>query len=203
MQKQIGHHVGDDMSYRPITDVWILARPKVKFYGAFPSGFVSRARALLGVGPLGAVLHVCGGKVKDYPYNGFNKGFDKTLDLDPKCEPDFLQDARDPLPLRPMWRWNEDASDGTPFEQLWDAVLIDRPYTEADAEHYVPGADKLPDLNDLLKRSLAIVPVGGKVGVLDYLWPHPGKKGKEVAVVAVGTGRNGRARWYTVFERLE
>ena len=39
--------------------------------------------------------------------------------------------------------------------------------------------------------------------VLDYLWPHPGHIGTEVAVVAVGTGRNGRARWFTVFERVE
>jgi hypothetical protein len=31
------------MSYRPITDVWILARSKVKYFG------VSRARAVLGV----------------------------------------------------------------------------------------------------------------------------------------------------------
>lgn len=37
------------MSYRPITDFWILARPKVKYYGAYPSGFLERARALVGV----------------------------------------------------------------------------------------------------------------------------------------------------------
>jgi hypothetical protein len=32
------------VSYRPITDVWILARPKVKYYGAYPNGFLERAR---------------------------------------------------------------------------------------------------------------------------------------------------------------
>ena len=172
------------MSYRPITDCWILARSKTKYYGAFPSGFLHRARALLGVGPNDPVLHVCAGKVKDYPYKGFGSN-DKTLDLDPACEPDYLQDAREPLPQGP-----------------WGAVLIDRPYTEVDAVHYAPGADKLPDLNDLLKRSLQAVPLGHRVGILDYLWPHPGKIGKEVAVVAVGTGRNNRCRWYTVFERI-
>ena len=31
------------MSYRPITDVWILGRPKVRYYGAYPSGFLERA----------------------------------------------------------------------------------------------------------------------------------------------------------------
>jgi hypothetical protein len=179
------------MSYRPICDTWILARPKVKYYGAYPSGFLSRARALLGVGPEDSVLHVCGGMVRDYPFKGLGKN-DLTLDLDPDCEPDFLQDARDPLPKYPG------TADG-----LWSAILIDRPYTEIDAAHYGPGPDKLPDLNDLLKRSLQAVPIGGKVGALDYLWPHPGKRGKEVAVVAVGSGRNNRARWFTVFERIE
>ena len=179
------------MSYRPIADVWILARSKVKFYGAYPAGFLHRARALLGVGPYDPVLHVCAGKVRDYPYAGFGIN-DKTLDLDPACEPDYLQDARDPLPGCPY----VDHMSG------WNAILIDRPYTEADAAHYAPGSNKLPDLNDLLKRSLQAVPIGHRVGILDYLWPHPGKFGKEVAVVAVGTGRNNRARWFTVFERL-
>ena len=39
------------MSYRPITDVMILARSKTKYYGAFPAGFLSRARWELGCGP--------------------------------------------------------------------------------------------------------------------------------------------------------
>lgn len=185
------------MGYRPITDVWILARPKLRegqhYYGSFPSGFLSRARALLGVGPDGAVLHVCGGKVRDYPFKGFGVN-DKTLDLDPACEPDFLQDARDPLPLRPALNRAGLCA--------WDAVLIDRPYTEEDATHYAPGPACLPNLNDLLRRALDVVPVGHRVGVLDYSWPHPGKKAVEVAVVAVGTGRNARARWFTVFQRL-
>ena len=179
------------MSYRPICDTWILARSKVKYYGAYPAGFLGRARDLLGVGISDSVLHVCGGRVRDYPYKGFGKN-DYTLDLDPDLQPDFLQDARDALPKNPH------AADGK-----WPAILIDRPYSEIDAAHYEPGPNKLPDLNDLLKRSLKAVAVGGKVGTLDYLWPHPGKLGKEVAVVGVGTGRNNRARWYCVFEALE
>lgn len=179
------------MNYRPITDVWILARSKVPFYGAYPAGFLHRARALLVNSPNSAVLHICGGRVRDYPYKGFG-AYDHTLDLDPALHPDFLQDARDPLPL----------CQNIHEEVAWDAVMIDRPYTEVDAGKYVPGAEALPEINDLLKRALAIVPVGHKVGVLDYIWPHPGKAGKEVAVIAVGTGRNNRCRWYTVFERL-
>lgn len=149
-----------------------------------------RARALLGVQPNDPVLHVCAGRIRDYPYKGLGK-FDKTLDLDPALKPDYLFDAREPLPFL-----NEQQF------LYWPAVLIDRPYTTGDAEKYAPGAAKLPDLNQLLKHALGVVAPGSRVGVLDYLWPHPGTLGTEVAVIAVGTGRNGRARWFTIFERV-
>lgn len=174
------------MSYRPICDVWILARSKVPYYGAYPAGFLHRARALLGVSINGPVLHVCAGKIKDYPYSGLGPN-DGTLDLDPACSPDYLQDARDPLPM---------------LDPYWSAVLIDRPYTEEDAAKYAPGALVLPNANDLLKNAMNVVAKGSRVGMLDYIWPHPGKVAKEVAVIAVGTGRNNRARWFTVFEKL-
>ena len=173
------------MSYRPICDTWILARSKTKYYGAFPAGFLGRARALLGVGLSDPVLHVCGGRARDYPYVGFGPN-DKTLDLDPALEPDFLHDAREPLPSND-----------------WPAILIDRPYTLEDAEHYAPGAAALPSANLLIKHAIAAVRVGGKVGILDYVWPMPPKNAKEVAVVLVTTGRNNRARFFVVFERLE
>lgn len=176
-------------SYRPICDVWILARSKVKYYGAYPSGFLHRARALLGVTPSDAVLHVCAGRVRDYPFAGFGK-FDKTLDLDPDTKPDYVHDARIALP------WKNEMN----FEP-WPAVLIDRPYSADDAARYAPGATALPSLNLLLKNALGVVPVGGRVGCLDYVWPQPPKFGTEVAVIAVGTGRNNRARWFTVFQR--
>jgi hypothetical protein len=89
-----------------------------------------------------------------------------------------------------------------PGVEPWGAVLIDRPYTTEDAEHYVPGAQTLPEPNLLIKHGIDAVRIGGKVGMLDYIWPAPPKNAVEVAVVAVGTGRNARARWFTVFERL-
>ena len=171
------------MSYRPICDTWILARPKVKYYGAYPAGFLHRARALLGVSELDQVLHVCAGRVRDYPYRGFGPN-DLTVDLDPDTFPDFVMDVRSGLPAGE-----------------YQAILIDRPYTREDAAKYAPGESSLPKLNALVKAALQHVPIGGRVGVLDYVWPHPGNLGKEVAVVGVGTGRNNRARWFTVFER--
>ena len=182
------------MTYRPICDVWLLARPKVKYYGAYPAGFLSRARALLGVGPDDPVLHVCAGKVREYPYDGVGTR-DRTLDLDPDLQPDFLHDARKrPYPTCP------DTRDG-----LWPAVLADPPYTDEDADRYAPGRARRPTANQILRYSLEVVRVGGKIGILDYVWPMPPPPpyhAQEVAVIAVGTGRNNRARWFTVFERL-
>lgn len=171
-------------TYRPITDVWILARPKVAYYGAFPSGFLHRARALLGVRPLDVVLHVCAGKVREYPYAGIGVN-DRTVDADPACAPDYVMDVREGLPVG-----------------HWDAVLIDRPYSPEDAARYAPGVDKLPNVNQLLRAAIDCVEPGHRVGVLDYVWPHPPKDATEVAVIAVGTGRNNRARWFTVFQKV-
>lgn len=197
------------MNYRPITDMWILGRPKTGYYGSFPAGFLARARQLLGVGRVGAVLHVCSGAILDYRcgptckgrksgkrhYHGFGPN-DKTLDLNPEVKPDYLQDARDPYPKSP-WIGG----------QPWDAVLIDRPYTEDDADEYikhglVEGRTVLPSPQLLIKNAIDVLPIGGKVGILDYKWPSPPKNAKEVALVGVAVGRKSNARWFTVFERI-
>jgi hypothetical protein len=177
------------MSYRPICDVWLLARPKVPYYGAYPAGFLGRARALLGVNQFDAVLHVCSGKVKDYPYSGFSDT-DRTVDIDPELQPDFVMDVRHQLPKEVEYGG-------------WDAVLADPPYTEADAAHYICGASVLPDPNKLLRDCLAVVKPQGRVGMLHYLLPRPPKTAKLVATVAVIVGFNNRVRMYSVFERLD
>jgi hypothetical protein len=169
--------------------VWILARPKVKYYGAYPNGFLERATVLLNAAGADATLHVCGGHAKAYP----NKRYIKsawTLDLDPATDPDFLQDARHPLPHR---------RNG----EAWDAVLIDPPYTREDAAEYAPGADVFPSANALLRNALDVVDDGGRVGMLHYVLPQPPKVGaKFVACVGVIAGYNNRMRVFSVFERL-
>ena len=172
------------MTYRPICDVWILARSKVPFYGAYPAGFLHRARALLGVSLEDPVLHVCAGRIRDYPYAGLGPN-DRTLDIDAKTKPDFLQDARSSYPI---------------VEPPWAAVLADPPYTSEDSVNY--GDYPLPSANIILERAFEAVRKGGRVGLLHYVWPQPprGRDIREVAVIAVGTGRNNRARWFTVWE---
>lgn len=189
------------MSYRPVCDTWILARSKVKYYGAYPAGFLHRARHLLGAPIDRPVLHVCGGKIREYPFRGLGKR-DMTLDLDPACSPDFLQDAREPFPRWPIAGREPYTVEYYDPGNQWAGVLIDRPYTEDDAEHYVPGKGVLPTANQLVKNGINILPVGGRVGILDYIWPQPPKNAIEQAVITVVTGRNNRARLYTVFERM-
>jgi hypothetical protein len=186
------------MSYRPITDVWILARPKVKYYGAYPNGFLERARALLGVVPHDAVLHVCGGRAKDYPAKprGFGPN-DRTLDLDRVLEPDYLQAATSPLPecyCGPKIK----------SKRLWPALIADPPYTPEDARNYAPGSHSFPAPNHVLRNMLDMVRPGGRVGMLHYILPQPPRAGvKFVACIAVIVGYNNRVRLFSVFERLE
>lgn len=175
--------------YRPVTDVWMMARPKVKYWGAYPSGFLERAVILLGVSPVDNLLHLCGGHAKQYPAWSTLCPKAKTLDLDPLTKPDFCQDARQPLPCADAGR-------------LWDAILIDPPYTIADAKKYAVGSSVLPSANELLRNALRSVRLGGRVGVLHYVFPQPPNDGvKLLACVAVVAGYNNRMRCFSVFER--
>jgi hypothetical protein len=194
------------MSYRPITDTWILARPKVKYYGAYPNGFLERARVFLPVTRTEPVLHVCAGKVKLYPTWSKLCPHDLTVDIDPAVEPDLVADVRGGIPGPGAF-----ALPATKFmlgeftEDLrWRGILIDRPYTEADADHYATGRGTLPPIRKLLADALAVCCVGGRVGVLDYVFPRPPREGvKLIAKVGVTVGYDNRDRCFSVFERLE
>ncbi len=181
------------MSYRPISDVWWLARAKLKdgrkFYGAFLGGFLERARVLIGAGIEDPVLHVCGGGMaKFYPYSGGFGPNDKTLDLDPATEPDFLQDARDPFP-RPVGQWS--------------GIIIDPPYSAEDAAHYAVGASAYPKPITLVRNALDALPVGCKVGILHYSPPrYPKDLAKFVACVAIFCGNGNRVRCFSVFSKI-
>lgn len=180
------------MSYRPITDYWLLARAKLKpnpdgskrqYYGAYLGGFPERARALLGVAFTDPVLHVCGGMARFYPYAGGFGPNDKTLDLDPECRPDYLQDARSPLP------------------RGFAAMLIDPPYSQDDARHYAPGSDRYPPPGKLVQNAIDALEVGQKVGIIHYMLPRRPNNARLVAAVAVIPGNNNRIRSFGVFER--
>lgn len=175
------------MTYRPITDIWFLARAKlkggVKYYGAYLGGFPERARALLGVTINDPVLHVCGGMARLYPYRGGFGPNDKTLDLNPDTQPDYTADARDPFPVG------------------FKAFLMDPPYSAEDAAHYRPGSDAYPKPNTLIKNALQALTVGGRVGLIHYQLPGKPKNAKFIAAIGVMCGFNNRIRVYSVFEK--
>lgn len=193
------------MSYRPICDFWFLARAKLKggrkYYGAYLGGFPERARVLIGAGINDPVLHVCGGMARHYPYRaGFGPN-DKTLDLDPATEPDFLRDAREPFPHAVEEYVSEATRTASPAVN-WHAVLMDPPYSEADAEHYAVGSSVYPSPNKLVENALAVVDVGHRVGIIHYVLPRCPKNAKFIACVGVCCGFNNRIRCFSVFERI-
>ena len=182
----------------------MLARCKykdgLKRYGGYLAGFPERARALLGVNINDPLLHVCGGMARHYPYKrGFGPN-DMTLDLDPACTPDFLQDAREPFP------WKPDPINspipGVVFQNPWPGILIDPPYSEEDAEHYVTGAAKYPSPMKLVSNAMDVLPIGGRVGIIHYYPPKMPKNAMMVACIGVICGFNSRIRVYSVYEKL-
>jgi hypothetical protein len=190
------------MSYRPITDTWILTRAAlkqgVKYYGAYPGGFPERARVLVGCPLDQPMLHVCGGMARSYKYSRGFGPYDKTMDLNPACKPDFLQDARDK-------KWPTHIIDGDGLcavEVYWGGILIDRPYTELDADQYPPGRDKLPNPHELMTTAINHVALYRKVGMIDYIIPRLPKNAKYIASVKVEVGFGNRPRQFTVFERI-
>lgn len=187
------------MSYRPITDVWILARSKVKYYGAYPNGFLERALPLLGVSHHDPVIHLCGGRAKLYPQKRFVEHA-ITVDADHNVLPDYVADLSKPdwtRTLRSQYRLISDLTDGG-----WPAVLADPPYTTDDHAHYAVGSTRdMPTAQQVLNAGLDIVTAGGRVGVLHYIWPRPPKGVRSIAAVAVLVGFSNRVRLFSVFEK--
>lgn len=218
------------MNSRPITDTLFLARSKTKdphtgkgYYGAYPSGFLEKARRILGCSKTDSIWHVCGGHAKQY--NGVKGGItlsgfgenDKTFDIDPLCLPDFQGDVRKLeklfnlrrvndvcLKLEPDWAKHFELSDRVVREYdlvgMPDGIIIDRPYTPEDADRYNSGRDALPNINQLLRDCLKIVKPSGRVGVLDYFFPRA-SLGNCIGVYPVIAGTNCRVRVFTVWER--
>lgn len=189
-------------NYRPICDLWILARAKLnggeKYYGAYLGGFVERARVIIGCRMKDPMLHVCGGKAKFYPYKrGFGPN-DMTLDIDKNLNPDFLQDARTEFPLRP--RSLKDKKADKPHKK-WRGILIDPPYSEQEAENYAAGARTYPKPSELLKNASSALLRGARVGIIHYIWPSPPKDMMCVAEIGIVCGYNNRIRNFAVYER--
>lgn len=126
-----------------------------------------------------------------------------TVDVDPRHEPDAVADF---------------SGDETPEQMVgmsFDGVIVDPPHTQQDHDEYlVRGmpAVKLPNPNTLLRLALMHVEVGGRVGMLHYLWPRPPKRklpgaaeatdtARSIALISVVCGFGNRLRGFSVYER--
>ena len=184
------------MSYRPITDQWMLTRAALKggkkYYGAYLGGFPERARVLIGCPLDTPMLHVCGGMSRFYKYaRGFGH-LDNTMDLNADCNPDYLMDCRlEDWPTQERHLGIE-----------WGGILIDPPYSEADAENYPPGKDNYPNPHQLVKTAINTLRLGYKVGIIHYIIPRCPKNAKFIADVGITCGFGNRKRAFTVFERI-
>ena len=172
---------------KPHTETWWCCRSWLKFYGAYPRGFLRKARELVLAGqPFDApILHVCSGRARDYQTRGFGP-YDKTLDLDPSLNPDFVADARYPSAYN---------------HERWAAILADPPYTAEDADHYVPERDVLPSPYVIVKNAIAALEPGRRVGILRSFAPREPPGSKFVACITVFCGFNNRARLFSVYEK--
>lgn len=172
----------------PLVSHIFCVRPKLKEgrkrYGAYPAGSLEKFRLLMGVHINDPVLHVCAGLVRYYPYDRAFGPNDKTLDLDPSVEPDFLQDAREPFP------------------KGFKAIIADPDYSGADAAHRPMGEGTLPNPRLLLKLALAALEPGQRVGILHVVQPRPPKDAALfVAKITVSLGFDNRERVFSVFEK--
>lgn len=171
-----------------VSHIWCV-RAKLKEgrkrYGSYPAGSLEKFRVLMGVHINDPVLHVCAGLVRYYPYARAFGPNDKTLDLDPSTEPDYLQDAREPYP------------------RGFKAIIADPDYSPADADHRPMGRDTLPSPRLIIQLALQALEPGQRVGILHTVTPRPKKDAALfIAKMNVATGYDNRERVFSVFEKL-
>ena len=81
-------------------------------------------------------------------------------------------------------------------------MLADPPYTKQFATNYRAGSDVFPSANAIVKNALAILPVGGRVGILSMEWPrYPKATARQIAIIGVLVGNGNVGRWFAVYER--
>ena len=164
-----------------VVGTWIMGnnyRVKSGYYGGYPAGYLKRIRALFPDEE--NVLHLFSGKVDTSILQG------QTVDLDPKMEPDFVDDAQ--------------SLESVPIEEF-DLICADPPYSVEDSEHYEPTMVKR---NKVMKALGKKAKPGTHVVWLDQVLPMYRKdEWSIVAVIGMVKSTNHRFRVVTIFEKVK
>jgi hypothetical protein len=60
----------------------------------------------------------------------------------------------------------------------------------------------LPTTDSIVKNSIGILPIGGRVGILSMHWPrYPKEQARQIALIGVVVGNGNIGRYYAVYER--
>jgi len=178
-----------------ITETWLCGPAlkdsnKNKFDGSYPAGFLKDWKnAFTSYIPknVNKILHVCAGSVR--------KEEGKTLDIDPKYNPDYLCNAE-------TFRYGSLETGETQIpDNTFEWELADPPYNKEASEKYYN--------KPLLKKSMMIkqmartTKVGGFIGILDQIMPQgPPRNLKCVARIGVTSVPNLDMRIFTVFKKI-
>tara|TARA_R110002051_G_scaffold244489_1_gene304434 strand:+ start:22 stop:600 length:579 start_codon:yes stop_codon:yes gene_type:complete len=162
-----------------VVGTWIMGnnyQVKSGYYGGYPAGYLKRIRALFP--DKKNILHLFSGMVDTSILKG------KTVDLDSKTKPDFVDDAQ--------------SLENVPIEEF-DLICADPPYSVEDSEHYQPT---------MVKRNKVMKALGKKakknthVVWLDQVLPMYRKDEWDiVGVIGMVKSTNHRFRVVTIFEK--
>lgn len=150
------------------------------YYGSYPPSYLRRVRAIVPDVADGRVLHLCAGSVSsDSAIRGVR------LDIRQSVGPDVAGDAGQ-LPFS---------------EGLFDLVLADLPYSQADAARY---DTPMPNRRHVMSETARVTKAGGHLVWLDTVLPMFRKsEWRWWGAIGMWRSTNHRVRGVMCFERQE
>lgn len=159
---------------------WVMGnnyQVKSEYYGGYPHGYLKRIKGLFP--DKKNILHLFSGQVGKDIFNG------KTIDINPKNNPDVLGDASNLSSL---------------FGREFDLILADPPYSIEDCDHYQTTMIKR---NVVIRECAKVLQDGGHLVWLDQVLPMYRKdEFKVIGYIGMVKSTNHRFRVITVFEKL-
>lgn len=196
MNYELEKYIHQCTDFKIVTDIYLCGPASKdqegnKFDGAYPLGFLNRVKkgfASYWPTDVNKILHVCAGTI--------SKSEGKTLDIDPKYNPDYLCNAE-------TFRYgNLETGETQISDNTFEWELADPPYNKDASEKYYNKP--LLIKSKMIKQMARTVKVGGFIGILDQIMPQgPPRNIKCVARIGVTSVPNLDMRILTVFKKIE